>query len=437
MKRLLLLVALCVAVPVAGARPEKWYDAYNRGVEAVRAGNDAAGAQALQQAISEMPTENANARGRNEAFVYVPHFWLGIAKFNLGDVDGALSEFNISESQQVVQNTRYYADLRDWVSRVRAMKQKSSDSVAARGKREATVAVRAAVSAQGQALSSGADRTDTYRAGLKKLKEAQDVTARAGSDLQEYRRAAEIAVQAGALFNSAAEEQRRLKAAAKAPARAEASVPVTDKPAEVAVQAPPQKQQEQQVLTAAVAETRIAVQEYRRRLRNAAAEHPRDKGFREWVRRADREAGEWQKGVTAPLTDEAARDVDSKVQARNRELGLRVTDLERAAEATKRSVSPEEVHASLERAWRAFAAGDLGRAEELLTRVVASTQSAEAYLLRGCGRYTQAFLSKKPEAALASAESDLRIALKLNRSLRLDPKSFSPKLVAYFEKLKK
>ena len=76
MKRAALLFLL-VALPVAAA--EKWVDAYNRGVSQVRASSYQAGAQSLQQAIGEVPQENAAARVRDQIFTYTPHFWLGIA----------------------------------------------------------------------------------------------------------------------------------------------------------------------------------------------------------------------------------------------------------------------------------------------------------------------------------------------------------------------
>jgi tetratricopeptide (TPR) repeat protein len=443
-------LSLLVALSISAAKPEKWYDAYSRGVNAVSGGNHSAAAQALQQAIAEMPNENAQARGRNETFVYVPHFWLGIAKFNLGDIDGALREFRISEEQGVVQNTRYYSDLREWMSRVQAQKQKSADSIASEGKREAGAAAKAAVSAQMDAVAAGGDRTEPYRAALRKLQEAREVAAKAGTDLKEYRRSAELAGQAKGLFAAALEEAKKLKASRPAPVVAAAKPapaphqppvavqPSVEKPKEVvatatAAPAPVAAPVPQPpALSAAVADARVSVQQYRRRLSETANEHRRDVRMRDWVRDASREADGWQKALAGTPADDAAREIETKVAARSRELGLRITEIERAS-----TIAREEVQPALERAWRAYASGDLARAEELLTRVLASRASAEAYLLRGCGRYTQAMLSKKPDAVLATAEADFRAALKMNRALRLDPKTFSPKLVSYFDGLKR
>ena len=126
----------CLALPAAAA--EKWSDAYNRGVDLVRAGKYQAGAQALQHAIEEMPEENAAARVRDQIFTYTPHFWLGIARLNLGDPDGALREWKISEDQGAVQNTPYYAQLRDLIGRANSQKQRRAKAAAVPASRRRT-----------------------------------------------------------------------------------------------------------------------------------------------------------------------------------------------------------------------------------------------------------------------------------------------------------
>lgn len=93
--------------------------------------------------------------------------------------------------------------------------------------------------------------------------------------------------------------------------------------------------------------------------------------------------------------------------------------------------------ALLESAYRAFANGDLGASEQALTSILNASPSGEAFLLRGCTRYTRAMLSRSPEAGLTAARSDFKAALKLNRALRLDKTAFSPKLIAYFEQVRR
>jgi hypothetical protein len=99
--------------------------------------------------------------------------------------------------------------------------------------------------------------------------------------------------------------------------------------------------------------------------------------------------------------------------------------------------APVDTHPELEAAYRAFAGGDFTAAETLLTAAIAKSPSADAYLLRGCARYTRAMLSRAPDALLASAADDFRTALRMNAALRLIDGAFSPKLVAFFENVRK
>ena len=76
------VVALLILVALPATAAEKWFEAYNRGVDLVRAQKFQPGAQALQRAVQEVPEENAAARVRDQIFTYTPHFWLGIARLN-------------------------------------------------------------------------------------------------------------------------------------------------------------------------------------------------------------------------------------------------------------------------------------------------------------------------------------------------------------------
>lgn len=419
MKRALTLLLL-VALPALAA-PEKWYEAYDRGVSAVRSKNYEAAAEALGRAVAEMPAESGAVRARNEIITYTPHFWLGIAKFNLGDLDGALREWKTSEEQGVVQNTPYYAQLRDWVARANAEKVRRSEIAASPSKREANAAVGRAVSAQMDAVAAGADRSDGYRAAQRKLREALDTNAKAGTDIRAYKRAADLAAQARELFVIAADEAKKQKAA-RPPAVArqmpppqpqpkpiEVTVPfepqpakVVQQPAPVPLPAPPPVPAPQPapvVESEALVSARIAVQDYRRHLIEAHLP-----------------VSEAQK-----LDRELAGKPDEKMIAR---VAQQVAVKEKELEA----------RAHLEAAYRAFAAGNFTAAEQSLSRILDSAPIAEAYLLRGCARYTRAVLTR---GSLDAASADFRAALKLNRALRLDGAAFSPKLVAYFDEVRR
>jgi hypothetical protein len=413
---LLIGAVLAGSSPAGAASSEKWWEAYDRGVSAVESKNYDAAVTALQRSLSEMPTENAAARPRRDVIIYVPHYWLGVATFNLGDVDGALREWKTSEDQGAVQNTRYYGELREWVARAHSQKEKSSESAAADGKREASAAAGRAVSAQMDAVAAGGDRSDTYRAAQRKLQESLDIAGRAGTNIAEYRRAAVVASQARDLFAGAADEARKQKASRPviaqkqptAPANSHATPPPATETIAKAIQQSP-VEQAKPIAPPPVTERQAA--------QTAAAQPPPPTATTP-TRPAGGEA-------IAAVPTSAAKDLTAQRAGK--------TDASRVTV----SMTTNDVHSLLESAFRMFATGDLGRSEQLLTSILASKPSGEAYLLRGCDRYTQAMLSRKPEPMLASATADFRAALDLNRSLRLDPAAFSPKLVAFFDQLKR
>lgn len=380
MKRALLAITLLLAT-TASAAPEKWWDAYARGVAAVKSSNYKVASEALQKAIAEMPNEATNLRAGKQLITYVPHFWLGIAKFNLKDADGALREWKISADQGVVARTEYYASMQDWVARAQTEKQRNAQNTASAPKKAADTAISKALEGQLEALSAGGDRAESYLAAQRKLMEARAQFQKAGTDVNAYKTAEQIAQQASTLFDKAAVEGRRLKAArAAAPPPAPKKVvvaqalpivqPVKVEPPPPAVDtAPPVP-----VITEAEAAKRITEQEAKKSQPVVV--------------------------VTAPAPAPVA-----------------VPDLRPA--------------------FRAYASGDLSASEQLLTRIVnAQPAAAEAYLLRGCARYTKAMLSRTPDPLLIAATNDFRAALQRNRALRLDRNAFSPKLVAFFENVR-
>jgi hypothetical protein len=375
MKRLALLLLL--ALPLAAA--EKWYEAYDRGVAAVNSRNYKAAAEALQRAVAEMPNEATGLRARNALITYVPHFWLGIAKFNLGDVDGALREWRTSEEQGVLARTDYYARMKDWVARAHVEKQRNAADAASGSKKAADSAISKALEMQLDALSAGGDRAESYLAAQRKLQEARSQFQKGGTDVAAYRAAEQTAQQAKALFSAAAEEGKKIRAARAA---------VPPKPA-VKKQSPaPAPVQQAQV----IALPPVVVQQ------------------------------------APPVVKKEPVPVPVPV----------VTE----AEVTKQIAKQEERRKELERpdlrpAYHAFAKGDLAGAERLLSNIVARQPAAEAFLLRGCARYTRAMLARDGGALLNAAANDFRAALAKDRALRLDDRAFSPKLVAFFEDLRK
>jgi hypothetical protein len=386
LKRLALLLLL--ALPLAAA--EKWYEAYDRGVAAVNARNYKVGADALQKAVAEMPDEAIGLRAKNSLITYTPHFWLGIARFNLGDVDGAMREWRLCEEQGVLARTDYYARMKDWVARAQVEKQRNAADAAAGSKKAADTAISKALETQLDALSAGGDRAESYLAAQRKLQEARTQFQKGGTNVAAYRAAEQTAQQARTLFIAAAEEGKKLRAARAA---------VPPKPAP------------KRVVPAATVAAVVAAP--------VTAPPPQKQAI---------EAAAPPVVVARQIPPPAAKPEPVAI----------VTE----AEATKQIEKQEERRRELARpdlrpAYHAYAKGDLASAERLLTSIVAAQPAAEAYLLRGCARYTRAMLARDGGALLAAAANDFRAALAKDRALRLDDRAFSPKLVAFFDTLRK
>ena len=379
------LILVLLSVPLAAA-PEKWWEAYNRGVKAVTAKNYDAAATALQKSIAEMPNESSSARTNRETIVYVPHFWLGIAKLNLGDVDGALREWKISEEQGAIAKTEYYPRLRDYVSKAQAERVRNAQKAASGAKDSADAALSRALSGQMEALSAGGDRSDTYRAAQRKLQEALSQFNSAGTDIKTYDRAAETATQARDLFVKAAEDAKKQKASRPAIA----VKPPAPQPKPAIVQPPPPEQ--------------VAV-----------VEPPKEEPV-ETIATVTTETVDLKPAAEPPPVQQAALIASTPTPTL---IGGPV-------------MNPREI---LVAAYRAFAIGDLAVSERTLSTLLTKEPSGEAYLLRGCARFTRATLSRD-DAVLAQATSDFKEALKRNPGLRLDKKLFSPKLVKFFDQVR-
>ncbi len=378
MKRL----ALILLVATSAFATDKWADNYKKGVAAVNGRNYRLAADLLQKAIAEKPTEALSVRsGREILTSYVPHFFLGIAKYNLGDVDGALREWRTSEEQGAVARTEYYANMKNWVARAQTEKVRLAENAAAGPKKAADTAISKAMLAKSDAFSQGGERTESYRSGQRKLTEARSQFEKADTDAAAYRAAETKAGEATALFNVASEEGKKIRAAQAA--------------------RPPKKQEPEVVV------------EY-----------------------ADLEVVKPQTETVAPPPK-----VEPKVEPTPQPPPVAEKKPSVIPAPVPTPVAPTPVapgpSPELRAAYRAFAAGDLAGSEQLLTRLLRQRATGEAYLLRGCARYTRAMLSRTPDALLASAAADFRAALAQNRALRLDPRAFSPKLVAFFEQQRK
>lgn len=408
MKRVAILLLLATSALAA----EKWWDSYNRGVAAVNGKSYQLAATLLQKAIAEQPAESTSIRAGKTIITYVPHFWLGIAKLELGDADGALREFRISEEQGAIARTAYYSKMKDWVAKAQREQQKAAHSAVSGPRKTAEGAISRAMQIQGDAMSAGGDRTKSYRDAQTKLQAALTDFRKAGNDAGAYASVAQTAEQAAQLFSAAADEGKKAKAAAVRPKPPKKITPgfSPGPPAQTETVAPPPpvKIEPAPVVSQAKVAAELAVQEFRRKASRTEAENLR-------------------KRLSAAKTDAEYDEVRLAAEKRLAELAKPVEPPPAIVKPAKVDVAP---------AYRAYANGDLAGAEQLLTKLIVEKAAAEAYLLRGCVRYTRATLSRNAGALLASANDDFRAALQRNRALRLDPRAFSPKIVARFEQVR-
>jgi hypothetical protein len=175
----------------------------------------------------------------------------------------------------------------------------------------------------------------------------------------------------------------------------------------------------------AMVSARVALQNYRNRLLGASTQRPADAVFQEAVRRARTEAGFLERQIQVARNDADLRRINGIVTVR-----------QRALEQLLAPPAPVPADPRLELAYRAYAAGNLEVAEQLLSQLLGAHPTADGYALRGCSRYTRAMLVRDGAADLSAAAADFHEALRLNRALHLDKASFSPKLAAYLDSLR-
>jgi hypothetical protein len=210
--------------------------------------------------------------------------------------------------------------------------------------------------------------------------------------------------------------------------------PQPQPPAPVPVPVPAPVQPQPVSVSAPLAAARIAVQNYKRRLLDAKQPVADAAGFERLL------AGNPDEKTIARVAaqvGERERRLEELRKPKPVELppALPTTTTVTAAQVAPLPAAVD-TRPELEAAYRAFAGGDFTASETLLTSAIAKSATAEAYALRACSRYTRAMLSRTPEALLPSAASDFREALRLNAALRLND-GFSPKLVAFFEAVRK
>lgn len=433
MKRLaLVLVVILSALPALAAN--EWWSAYERGMKAVETSNWAAVSAEMKRAIAIKPHENASAVVRGRAVTYLPHYWLGVALYHLDDPDAAVREWKTSDSQGAIQRTDLYSDLRKRIATVQTEKAKAKARASDPSRSRADAALDSALKAQIQAMTGGADQTDTYRAAQRKLQDARRIYNAAGNDPVAYQTAASEAGDARALFEKATSEARERRAAAARPRQRSSQPPAVAPKKEpprtiVTPKAPENVEKTQPPATSTTTPTvPVTVPPKREEIvRKQAIPAPTSSTSGSTVK------PEAAKPVTvAKETPPPASEVSTRASKATPPIPSPTGDGEDLL-VHRKVTNAKEAAALLRRAWLRFARGDVNAAEALMTAVIDTDQATpEAYLIRGCARYTRGVLTNRSDLVDA-ARRDFIVAIEKKPSLRLDDEHFSPKLIAFFE----
>ncbi len=430
----ILLLLLLAAGPLSGA--DDHIDHYKRGLDAAAAQNWAAVKSSMETAIGMKPLAQKRVRWKNESFPYIPHYYLGVALLQLGDVDGALEAFEVSKSQGVVQETQYWADQRRFEATAQQEKGRSAREATTDIRKLAQTAINNATIAKAGAVGAGADRTEDFQKASRLLADAADAFDRAGVDSDAYQSVAATAGEAKALFETAQKNVR-----ARPPARP-VTRPVID-PAKVAEEARLAKELED-----LRAEVRAKLSDLNGRLEDAEEKYEDDPEFQTYVLNSRSQAEQWEAMLPATTEPAALQRISQSATSSIEDLAQQTAAL-RAAAAAKAEPPPAVVpdkpataeavtktNAELKSAWTAFVKGDLDTCERIANHIVESrVGSADAYMLRAVASYTKA-MSLEREDLLDRAAADFAAAVRLNPGAKMDKRHFSPKLVSFFEQIK-
>jgi tetratricopeptide (TPR) repeat protein len=87
------ILALVLTVALAAAAQASWYDDYDAGLAAARAGNWTTVASKMSAAIKDQPKENNKARTYGAIFInYHPYYYRGVAYLNMGRYQQAIDD---------------------------------------------------------------------------------------------------------------------------------------------------------------------------------------------------------------------------------------------------------------------------------------------------------------------------------------------------------
>lgn len=103
---------------------QEWYDHYRGAQEAMAASDWKTAEGALLKALAQRSRSGLNVEEYGLRFVdYLPHYWLGVAAFNLGEFDNAAQRFETSRTEGVIQKSALYASQQQYEKILGPIKQ--------------------------------------------------------------------------------------------------------------------------------------------------------------------------------------------------------------------------------------------------------------------------------------------------------------------------
>jgi len=435
-KRLALVLVILLLNASSVRAADDFIDHYRRGLDAAAAQNWQSLRASMESAIALNPTAQKRVRWKNESLPYIPHYYLGVALLQLGDVEGALAEFETSRSQGIIQDTPYLTDLRRFEATAQQELGRSAREATTDVRKMAETAINNATIARAGAMVAGADRTDDFLKGSRLLSDAIAAIDKAGVDQQAYRDVAAKADEAKGLFDASA------RAARSRPATRPVTRPPVD-PAKAAEDARLAKQLEE-----LRGEIRTKLSDLDRRLDEAEEKYTDEAEVQTWVLNSRSQAEQWDAMLPQTTDPAELQRISQGVTSSIEDLAQKTAALRAAAAA--RAAPPPAVEpvepatpeiatkttTDLKLAWAAFAKGDVDGCETIANTIVESrVGSADAYMLRAIAVYTKA-MTLEQEDLLDRAAADFAAAIRLNPAAKMDKRYFSPKLVAFFAQIK-
>lgn len=385
----LALVPLVAALIWQLAPAPAWADYksdYSRGLEAVKSERWSDAERLMSAAVASNPKEGRVRLYGMHFEPYIPHYYLGLARFRVGDCSGALRAWAISESQGVIVNLPEYADLQAQ----RAACQERMASAEPTPKPTAKVPDRSDVARALQDSKAGMRAAEAAAAGLGELRKTPGYTSLWSAEPAFSKRAEDAA---GILERA----RQRLRAGES-----------DSNPAELAAAAALAQQ-----ATAAYEGLRKDLEQRRRRVALAERRSPTPE------RRAAR---------TTPTPEPTPPPLPTAAPppAATREARLEPTA------APARSPQPPE---RLRTAAAAFFDAEYNTTIKTLQGAAFSDPRAvaTAHLLRAVATYALYLQGGEQDRKLYdTALEEARRCLRLRPKLRLDPSLFSPRIAALF-----